>query len=553
LTKEQYIKQCWKSVDDYIESVYNRTIVTNENIRLAIQRYLDDKEREDLEWRPEAIERVFTFAYYCFVDKNKRFILQPFQAFIIAALFGSYYKDTNTRKYLYAFLFIGRKNGKTTFVCFLQLYFMIADGVSFPSSILIAGSQNQANDTSFRALKEMIMCSPSLRTRLVAMKSNKIVFKDPNRYGWCKTVPAIEDRLEGLNPTSALLDELHTYKDAQKFNVIKNALGTKENPMLFLISTAGYGKDSFCAQLVETGRNVLRGISNDDRFFYLLYELEEGDNIEDESNWIKANPGLGTILDYKLFKDQFNTNKTIPSLFNDFVTKRFNIFLEENSQWIEPDELEVAFKYFNEENFKEYPCYVGIDLSSTRDLTAIVCLWDVNGEFYAKAYFFFVETAENALRKGSINIKDWIAKGYVIPCSTPTIDFELLMTYIKDINSKNNVVGLFYDPWHFDLLKNSVSEEGIWAQGIPSTMRHLDPAVRFLETLFYEKKINILQNKCMIWNFRNVVIYKDLNGNMKPNKNKSADSIDGVVALINAISGYLKQNLNAASNFLKNI
>jgi phage terminase large subunit-like protein len=553
LNKEEYIEYCWKAARDYCEGVQDGSIVCNENIRLAVKRHELDLLRTDLEWRPEAVEKVFKFFSYIYVDKNKQFILQPFQAFIILALFGLFFKGTNTRKYLYAFLFIGRKNGKTTFSAALQLYFMLADGVSFPSSILVAGSQNQANDTSFRALKEIIISSPALRDRLEAMQSNRIIFKDRSRYGWCKTVPAIEDRLEGLNPTSCILDEIHTYKDAQKFNVIKNALGTKENPMLFLISTAGYGKDSFCAQLVETGRNVLRGVSKDDRFFYLLYELEEGDDINDEVNWIKANPALGTILDLKLFRDQFNTNKTIPSLLNDFVTKRFNIFLEENSQWIPNDVLIDSFIEFNDDELKELPCYVGVDLSSTRDLTSVVCLFDAGDRFYVKPYFFFVNNTNNSLRKGNIDILQWVRDGYIIQCNTPTIDYELVKAHILSLNSKYKVVGLYYDPWHFDRLLNEMKQTGVWCVPISPGVRNFDGAIRFTESIIYEKKINIYYNKCLIWNFRNVVIWKDMNGNMKPNKNESADAIDGVISLLNAISGYLQQNTNANALFMKSL
>jgi len=553
LTKEEYIKQCWQAASDYCEGVEDGTINTNDNIKLAVRRHVKDIQRRDLEWRPEAVEKVFKFFSYLYVDKDKRFILEPFQAFIILALFGLYYKDTNTRKYLYAFLFVGRKNGKTTFCAALQLYFMLADGVNFPSSILIAGSQNQANDTSFRALQEIISCSPVLSKRLEAMRSNKIIFKDRSRFGWCKTVPAISERLEGLNPTSAICDELHTYKDPQKFNVIKNALGTKENPMLFLISTAGYGKESFCAQLVETGRNVLRGVSSDDRFFYLLYELEEGDDIEDESVWIKANPALGTILDMKLFKDQFNTNKTILSLFDDFVTKRFNIFLEENSQWIQNNTLLEAFGTFSDEDVKELPCYIGVDLSATRDLTSIVCLWDGGDRFYAKATFFFVKRDDNVLRKGNIDINTWIREGDIIPCETQTIDYDLVKEHLLEINKKYNIIGIYYDPWHFDRLLNEMKNEGIWCVPIAPGVRNFDGAIRFIEGLFYENLMNIYLNKCMVWNFRNVVLFKDMNGNMKLNKNKSNDAIDGVISLLNAICGYLKQNTNANALFFKSL
>lgn len=553
MTKEQYISDCWEAAESYIEGVLDGTILTNENIKLAVKRHQNDVLRPDLEYRPEKVERVFKFFSYLFIDKNTRFILEPFQAFIISAIFGLYKANTNDRKIQQVFLFIGRKNGKTAFAAALQLYFMLADGVSFPQSILVAGSQTQAIDTSFRALKEMIKCSPSLSKRLVAMQSNRIVFKDRSRYGSCKTVPAIEDRLEGLNPTSCILDEIHTYKDGQKFNVIKNSLGTKPNPMLFLISTAGYGKDSFCAKLVETGRNVLRNVSEDDAFFYMLYELEEGDDIEDESNWIKSNPGLGTILKYQDFKNYYNTAKTIPSSMNDFITKRFNLFLEENSQWVDGHILDAAFGEFDEETVKDLPCYVGLDLSATRDLTSIVCLWDAGHRFYAKSYFFFVKSDNNSLRKGNIDIGRWVNDGYISPCSTATIDYEMVKEKIVEINNSYNLKGLYYDPWHFDRILNEVKEAGIWCVPIAPGVKNFDSAIRFLESLMYEKLITIKTNPCMKWNFRNLVIAKDMNGSCRPDKNESADATDGVISLLNCIAGHLKGNKNAAQIFLNSV
>lgn len=552
-SKTNYVNYCWDAAKEYCEKVLNGSINTNENIRLAIKRFQNDLKREDLEYKTEKVDQVFKFFSYLYTDHNQQFKLEGWQAFIILALFGLYYKDSDTRKYLYAFLFIGRKNGKTTFSAALQLYFMLADGVTFPQSVLVAGSQNQANDTAFKELRQMILCSPALNQRLEVQQSNKIIFKDRNRYGWCKTVPAIEDRLEGLNPTSCILDEIHTYKNAQKFNVIKNALGTKQNPMLFLISTAGYGKDSFCAQLVETGRNVLRNISEDDRFFYLLYELEEGDDINDEKVWIKANPGLGSILDIRLFKDQFNTNKSIPSLLSDFITKRFNMFLEENSQWIDNNILLSAFSDFTDEDVRELPCYLGIDLSSTRDLTSVVCFWDSGDKFFVRPYFFFVKGDNNSLRKGNIDITRWVQDGHIIPCSTPTIDYDLVMNLINTLNAKYSVQGLFFDPWHFDRLLNECKQAGIWCVPIRPGVKNFDGAIRFIEGLIYEKKLNIYNNKCLLWNFRNVVLYRDMNGNMKPNKNDSADAIDGVVSLLNATCGYLQSHKNSAAIFMKSI
>lgn len=554
LDKYEYVKHCWEAARSYCEGVQDGTIICNENIRLAVKRHELDLLRDDIEFRVEAVERVYKFFSYLYVEEGKQFILEPFQAFIILALFGPYFKDTNIRKYLYAFLFIGRKNGKTTFAAALQLYFMMADNQSFPRSLLISASQKNAKDTSFGALQEMIKWSPAINARVIARRSNRVEFRDPSKLGWSQTTVMDTDRLEGYNPTSCILDEIHTYKDGSKFNVIKNGLGTKLNPMLFLISTGGYGKDSFCTQLVETGRRVLRNEIQDDRFFYLLYELEEGDDWQVENVWIKANPGLGTILDYRLFKDDFNTSKNLPSALDDFLTKRLNMFLEENVEWLERQTRIDSFKEFSDEIVKELPCYVGLDLSSTRDLTSIVCLWDAGDKFYAKSWFFFVNKGDNALRKGGIDVNKWIGKGYVIPCSTPTLDYDLLKQYLIEIYNKYKVYGLYYDPWHFDRLLNEAKDIGYWCVPVAPGVKNFDPALRFTEIQFYERKMNIYPNECMNWNLKNIVIGKgDVNGNIRPNKNESKDSIDGVISLLNAMSGYLQQNKSAAVNYVKSI
>lgn len=552
LTKDEYILSCWQKARDYQKGILDGTIVSNENIKLAVKRLQNDYARPDLEWRPDAVEKVFKFFSYLYVGDNKQIILQPFQCFILLALFGLYYKGTDVRKYLYAFLFIGRKNGKTTFASCLQLYFMMGDGQPFPRSLLISASQRNATDTSYASLQEIIKWSPAINKRVIARRSNKVEFRDPSKLGWTQTTVMDTDRLEGYNPTSAILDEIHTYKNGDKFNVIKNGLGTKLNPMLFLISTGGYGKDTFCTQLVETGRRVLRGEIEDDRFFYLLYELDIGDDWQDEKNWIKVNPGLGTILDYRIFKDAFNESKILPSALKDFLMKRLNMFLDENSQWIETNVRIESFKEFSDEDVKGLKCYVGLDLSSTKDLTSIVCLWNDGDKFYVKTWFFFVNSGNNALRKGGVDINKWVKKGYVIPCSTPTIDYDLILQYLVEIYNKYNVYGLYYDPWHFDRLLNEAKDIGFWCVPIAPGVKNFDPTLRFTEVLFYEKKIIIHPNECMNWNLMNIVIMKgDLNGNIRPNKNESKDSIDGVISLLNAMAGYLQERKSAAANFLK--
>jgi phage terminase large subunit-like protein len=564
--KKTYVQDCWYKAKSYCEQVESGETQTNENIRLAVKRHELDLQRSDLEWRPEAVEKVFTFFSYLYIGKNRQFILEPFQAFIILALFGLFFRGTNTRKYLYAFLFIGRANGKTTFASALQLYFMLFDGVIFPRSILISASQTNTKDTSFDTLIELITNSPALDSRLVAMKSNRILFKDPKKLGWCKTTVMDMKKLEGYNPTSCILDEIHTYKDSQKFNVLKNALGKRENSMLFLISTGGVDKNSFCSQLVSAGRNVLRGISTDDRFFYLLYELEEGDDPSDYNTWHKANPALGSLLNLKDFQDNYNTSKNIPSSLEDFYTKRLNMFVDEQSDWIPKNILLSNIKVFTDEDVKDLPCYIGLDLSETRDLTSMVCLWDGGDKYYVKPYFFFVKNESNSLRKGGVDIKQWIKEEYVIDATkNQAMDYDLIQRYIFDINKKYKVKALYPDPWHFRKFVNMPKDckgitwtnengESIWCVPVRPGFPNYDWPMRYIEELLFKNMMNIYPNKCMVWNFQNTVKYKDkLNGNIRPGKDEFGDAMDGVISLHNAFYGCLGVNTSAASLFFKGL
>jgi len=562
MNKEEYIRDCWKKAKEYCEGVEDGSIITCENLKLAVKQHQDDLLRDDLEWKPEMVERVFRFFSYLNVAENQRFILEPYQAFTILFLFGHYFKGTDERKYQYAFLFVGRKNGKTTFVSALQLYFMMADGQSFPRSLLISASQDNAIDTSFGALQELIKWSPSIRNRLIARRSNKIEFIDNSKLGWCKTVPIDNlGKLEGYNPTSCILDEIHTYKDAQKFNVIKNGLGTKKNPMLFLISTGGYDQDSFCVKLVQTGREVLRGKVKDDRFAFLLYELDEGDDPHDENNWTKPNPSLGGILNYRDFKSNYETSKNIPESLNDWLTKRMNLFLEEQSEWIPSHIVKKAIRKFSDEEVKDLPCYIGGDLSETRDLTSFTLLWVGKDKYYIRSYFFFVKlNSSNSLKKGHKDISLWTKLGYVIPCETDTIDYELIKRYIKDWNKSYKVNGVYFDPYRFpDFLNvaktqkvanlkfddNSTVKCSPMPQGFA-----LDQPMRELERLLFSDKIEIYPNDCLKWNFLNVLVERDrVNGNIRPKKNKNLDAIDGVISTLCALGGYLGVGQTTAAKF----
>ena len=278
---EEYLEQCWDDCELYIHGVMDDSIKTNKWIKKSVVRYIDDiKKRDDLDYRTEMVEKVYKFFYFVKINidnKYQQFKLLPFQCFIIAALFGFYWKDTNKRRFRYAFLFMARKNGKSVFSAALQIYFLIADGVEDPQSLLLASTREQASICLDYATG-IINHSPALRKRLEAQRY-KIIFKDRTKGGFSKVLASNAHRLDGYSANGAILDEVHAYPDDKLFNVIKSSILARENPMIFLITTAGFSLTSFCYNHMLYCQNILNKDIDNDSLFIMLYTLDEKDDL----------------------------------------------------------------------------------------------------------------------------------------------------------------------------------------------------------------------------------------------------------------------------------
>ena len=555
MNENEYTEYCWSSVKNYINGVLDGSIIACKNIKLALEIQSKDANDDNIEIRIEEVERVFKFFSYLNIGPKKQFILAPYQAWIVFYLFGTYYKNTNERKYQRAFLFIARKQGKTTFIAGLELFLMLKDRSDDPESLLILAAKDQTEDTAFSIIKKIIYYTPILRKKLIVSDSSlKIRFRVDEysglrKPGMIKVMSGMPNKIEGMNPTSAILDEIHTYPDGRRINVIENALGTKSNPLIFLISTAGEGKESYCAQLVESGRNVLRGLAKDERTAYFLYELDDNDDWLDQKNWLKANPGIGTIQNERAIVDKFEKAKLIPRDLKEFQYKNLNIFVDEITDAIPKDIILSCTREFNDDEVRDLPCYIGVDLAEVRDLTSIVLLWDAKDRIYVKPYFFFVEGPNNVLRRGNKNIRNWINKKYVIKCDTEILDDKLIKKYFFDFNRLYKVKGIYYDPWHFKQFLNLAQgekggyiysedrAESIYCMSVYGNAK-FDWPYRFFEGKCYEKNVIIYPNECMIWNFSNIVIEESkLHNNIMVKKNEHKDPIDGIIGMMNALYG----------------
>ncbi len=553
LSAVEYAKHHIAAAYQYADDIESGAIISNRWIKLAVKRFRADLEREDLLQDFESVGRVFMF--FSMVNINIKNIytqygLIPYQAFIILNLFLFYYKKSGKRRFRYMFLFVGRKNSKTVFAVVLNLYFLVLDGVEDPQSLLLASTREQAT-ISLDYAKQMIKNSPALQKRL-SIRQYMIKFDFGKSSGFMKTVASESSRLDGYNPSSVILDEIHAYKDDELFKVVKSGTLARTNPIIMLISTAGFKIDSFCYSMVDNAKNILNGTVEDDSFLALLYTLDDEDDFNDPETWQKSNPALGVIVSEDDLKIEYNQAINVASQLPNFLTKHLNIFVEGSDAWIPENILQRVNTDYDLNKYTGSPCYIGLDLSSTRDLTSIVCLFqDPETEnFDIYPIFFFAKNENRRLRQGGVDLRPWIKSGLIKECQTETIDYDLIYDFFVALSKQFEIITIAYDPYNSDLIIPRLHDLGINTLKFPQTAPMFNFPLKYLEKLIYDGRISFGKNPVLLWNMRNVVLYSDGNGNIKIMKNKSNDAVDGAVSLGMALGSWLSINLDAEKSNL---
>ena len=542
LLPDQYADYYLTQAREYARMIRDEEIRANRWIRKAVDRYYVDLEREDLLHSTAAVLRVFKFFSLLKINIKNRYVqyqILPYQAFIVLNLFLFYYRSTKKRRYRYMFLFVARKNSKTTFAAALNLYYLALDGVEDPQSLLLASTREQAT-IALDYAKNIVSNSPALQNRLSVMQY-QIRFNYGNSRGFMKTVASESKRLDGYNPSSAILDEIHAYPDDSLFNVIKSGILARDNPVILLISTAGSSIPSFCYTMVELGKNILNGIVEDDAFLVMLYTLDEGDDYNDPDNWIKANPSLGVIISEEDIMVEFNQALNVPSQLVNFLTKHLNVFVLSSQTWIPENVLQRTNTPFDLEKYKGGEVFIGLDLSSTRDLTSIVMLFHdpETGNFAVLPMFFFANNPDRRLRQGGVDLRPWIRNGLIRECQTETIDYDLIYDSFVNISQDYNIVAVTYDRYNSNMIIPRLENLGINCISFEQTPRAFNFPLKYMEKMIYDGKVSLGNNPVMLWNLRNVVLYQDGNGNIKIMKNKSKDAVDGAVSLGMAFAAWI--------------
>jgi phage terminase large subunit-like protein len=549
-TREEYIQKHYDAAFQYEEDVLSGAIIASEYIKQAILRgrRFDDK----YYFSEDSVKDLLKFCYYVYIDnhgKKVQFHPAPWQAWIFKELFGRYRnKELSKRLYRDAIIWIARKSGKTTVAAILAVYDIIK-GDRNSEAYTVSNTRDQSS-ISLRYAKSIVNDSPALKKRIRVMQYQLRT----NNKGTSifKALAADSGTLDGLHPSLSIEDEVAMFPTKDLHNVLVTGMVSRQNGLSISISTANVHKDYPFFNDLQIGKKVLVGELEADNTFYAFYTLDEDDDLDDTSVWIKANPNLGVTID---LEDMVIIKKKADLTLTDklqFQIKNLNVFADSATTWIPDSAYRECFKNSEVDNLLSEKAYLGIDLSSTRDLAALsIVIENPNtGKIETKTEFFFptVDNEANKIRKSGIDLTDWIDKGWIQEHDKKIIDYDKVYDRIKYYVDNYDVQTLAYDPWGAQILMSEL-ESKLFIDLMPAKQNtaFFNFPMKYIERLIYSKEINLTKNPVLRWCFRNVVIYTDGNGYIKPVKNKSNDSIDGLISLIVALGAYIKINYDAVS------
>lgn len=541
----QTIKPYYK----YVEDVIQNKIVCCSNIKLACQRFQEDLNRDDLDFREDVVDRAISFIstmkHFKGKASGKKFILEPWQQFIVANIFGFYWKGTNDRRFTSSYIEVSRKNGKTALAAALCMFALIADGEDGAEVDLAANSREQAKiafEFCFEFAKQLDPSGKYLTSHLKGIKFNV-------NASQLKVFAADASKLDGFNASFGLIDEYHAAKNSKVRDVIKSSMGMRQNPHLCTITTAGFDKTLPCYQLRSTAIEILHKLKEDDSMFIAIYSLDDNDDWTDESNWIKCTPNMNVTVTQKYIREQVKSALNNPSEEVGVKTKTLNLWCDSAEVWLPDTYIVKSTRNVDLTSFQDELCYIGVDLSATSDLTAVSYLVVKDGIYYFKNYYYLPESClvDNSNRE---KYRLWKNTGQLTLTSGNVTDYDYItrdMLRYQDILSIQKVG---YDKWNATQWAIQATEEGLPLEEYSQSIGNFNQPTKELERLILSGKVVIDNNEITRWCFSNVHIKEDHNGNTKPIKTQKQMKIDGVIAMIQALGTYLQNPNNGKELFI---
>ncbi|MDD3039493.1 terminase TerL endonuclease subunit [Bacteroides sp.] len=534
----------------YAEQVLSGNILTCELVQLAVQRYFSDIDNAlergwyfDRKAASRAIKFIESLKHTKGEWAGQRFKLEPWQQFVVWNIFGWKLAD-GTRRFRYVYIEIARKNGKTALSAGIGLYMLFADGESRPEVYSAATVKDQAKICFADAVE--IVKATDLKNYLTPYR-NSIVYE--LKGGTFKPLSSDYGTHDGLNPSCGIIDEFHAHKDSGMFDVIKSAFGARRQPLMFIITTAGFNKAGACYAYRDNVIKILRDINQDDTLFGMIYTLDKNEEWDIPKMWVKSNPNLGVSLSVDYLADQVKDAKNRPEAVRNVMTKNVNLWVDAEKTWILDEKWMQCVGSSTFEDLRGCDCWGGLDLSNVSDITAFVLLFNENDKFQLLPFFWIPEEKMlEKVRKENINYDHWVREGFVKVTPGNVTDYDFVQADILRIIADYNLKSTAYDRWNSSQTIINLTDEGLTFNPFGQGYGSMSAPTKQFEALVLSERVEHFGNPVLRWMLSSTLVKTDPAGNIKPDKEKSTQKIDGIVSSIMALGEWMTSQADDDSN-----
>lgn len=531
----------------YAIDVTSGKTLAGPDIRNACQRHLDDLKRtkeKGLIWDTESADRAVAFFEEVLKlnggeHEGKPFILLPWQCFIVGSIFGWKTLD-GYRRFRMVYIESGKGSGKSPLAAGIGLYCLMADNEPRAEVYAAATKKDQAM-ILFRDAVAMVDQSPALSERIKKSGTGQNVWNLAYlRKGAFFRPISSDDGQSGPRPHCVLIDEIHEHKSNNVVEMMRAGTKGRTQAIIFMITNSGHNKTSVCYEYHEYGRKVAEQSLIDDTFFSFICSLdEEDDPFNDESCWAKANPSLGHTFTDKYLREQVTQAKGMPS--KESIVRRLNFcqWVEADNPWLASDIWMANEQDFDIDELVGEDCYAGLDLSGTRDLTALSLYFPK----YKKAFTEFWTPKETLLDRSKsdhVPYDAWVKQGYLFATEGRVVDYNFVAQRLGELTAKFNIIRMAFDPYRIKYFQRSLDDESVSIEMTPHGQGFfkskdsglwMPHSIELLEKDITENNIIIKYNPCLRWNAASAVLESDNKENKVFAKRKSTGRIDGVVSL----------------------
>lgn len=487
-------------------------------------------------FKPDIAVRKCSFFEKCLTHSlgkmhGKPFLLEDWERAIIGNLFGWVNVETGNRRYRESLVFVARKNGKTHLGAGIALVIEYDDGEKGAHVYSTAANADQARIV-FDAGKQMVLGKDALKNRAEIFKDS-IVLKGTNSF-W-KVLNSEAGTKHGLNPHAVLVDELHAIPDRELVDVLVTGTAYRTQPLIVYMTTAGYDKQSICYEKYTYAKQVQEGVICDPTFLPVIYEAAPDDDWTQPETWRKANPNLGVSVQLEYLERECQRAQDVTTYENTFRRLHLNQWTEMDERWLPMDVWNRA--KVDEPDLKGKPCHLGLDLSSTGDLTALSALFTLDNGSYLKHFAWI--PSENAAKREKMDrvpYLTWARSGDIEMTDGNGVDYSVIRAKVNELAQEYDVRAIGVDQWNAEQLCQQLEEDGYEVEKLNMSYSHLSAASKELMRGLVEQEITHDGNPVATWCASNVVIEHDAADNIRPSKKKSTERIDCVVADIIAIA-----------------